>query len=290
MWRVSTPYGPGGQQGDPAQWPPQYGQPGYQPPANPEPGAPQPPAYGQQPGYGQQPPYGQPATYGQPAADPGQGYGQPGYGQPAYGQPTYGQPTGQPSGAQPAYGQPSTYGSAPGYGGAPSYEQPVYGQPAGPTYGAPDPAYGQPGGYGQQPGYAQPAGYGQQGGFGQPAYGQQPTATPPAKKSGKGLMIGIGAVVLVLAIAAVVLFLYPGVLNKKVFDHTKVEAGVTNILTAAPPAGYGTTGVSAVSCPSDQAVKINATFNCTATINGAPKTVTITVKDDTGKYEVGVPN
>ena len=74
------------------------------------------------------------------------------------------------------------------------------------------------------------------------------------------------------------------------FDNTKVAAGVTKILTDPPPAGYGTTGVSSVTCPADQPVKTGTTFDCTATINGAPKTVHIIVKDDSGKYEVGVPN
>ncbi len=69
-----------------------------------------------------------------------------------------------------------------------------------------------------------------------------------------------------------------------------MEAGVTKILTDPPPDGYGATGVTAVTCPADQPVKTGTTFNCTATINGARKTVTLTVKDDKGKYEVGVPN
>ncbi len=73
------------------------------------------------------------------------------------------------------------------------------------------------------------------------------------------------------------------------FDHTRVEAGVTKILTDAPPNGYGQTGVTDVSCPADQAVKTGATFTCTATIGGAQKQITVTVKDDSGKYEVGVP-
>ena len=75
-----------------------------------------------------------------------------------------------------------------------------------------------------------------------------------------------------------------------VFDHTKVEAGVTSILTAAPPSGYGVTGLSALSCPADQPVVANTSFVCTATINGTAKPITITVKDSSGKYEVGVPN
>ena len=106
-------------------------------------------------------------------------------------------------------------------------------------------------------------------------------------------MIGLIAGVVVLALAAVILFVWPGPLKKgDTFDNTKVASGVTTILTLASPKGYGysATGVTGVSCPADQPVKTGTTFNCTATINGAPKTVTIRVKDDKGTYEVGVPN
>lgn len=268
---MSTPYGQGGQQGgDPSQQWPQYGQPGYQPPSTPESGA-QPAAVRQQPGYssqqsydpasyGQQPADGQQPTYGQ-QGDQQSGYGQqPGYGQPGYG--------------QPGYGAAPTYGQQPSYGGSPGYDQQSYGQPN--TYG--QSAYSQPT-YGQQ----QP-GYGQQGG-----YGQQPAA--PAKKSNKGLLIGVIAAVVVLALAALILFVYPGPLKKATtFDNTKVAAGVTKILTDAPPAGYGKTNVTSASCPADQPVKTGTTFNCTVNINGSSQSIVITVKDDSGKYEVGVPN
>ncbi|MET3808567.1 hypothetical protein ABIB25_005596 [Nakamurella sp. UYEF19] len=45
-----------------------------------------------------------------------------------------------------------------------------------------------------------------------------------------------------------------------------------------------------VVCPPDEPVKEGTTFTCTATIAGVNKSITITVKDDKGKYEVGVPN
>lgn len=77
---------------------------------------------------------------------------------------------------------------------------------------------------------------------------------------------------------------------QRTFDHTKVEAGVTTILTSAAPAGYGLKGVIGVTCPDGVAVVAGATFQCTATIGGAQKIITITIKDSTGKYEVSVPN
>jgi len=299
---MSTPYGQGGQPSDPAQQWPQYGQPGYQPPPSPDPDA-QPAAYGQQTPYGQpgqeQPNYGQ-SGYGQ--AGYGQsGYDQSGYAQPGGASPSYGPPSGaQPTYGQPAYGQPagssqSPYGQPSGYGGAPvapaygGYDQPAYGQPGAPSYGGQDASYGQPSGYGQPGGYGAPA-YGQQGGFGQPAGYGQPTQSAPAKKSNKRLMLSLLAFLALLVIAAVVLFLYPGVLNKKVFDHAKVEAGVTKILTDPAPNGYGLAGVSGVSCPSDQAVKVDAKFICTGSVGGSQKQINITVKDADGKYEVAPPS
>lgn len=275
---MSTPYGQGGQQGDPSQQWPQYGQP------SPESGA-QPAAGSQQPGYaGQQSSYGQPPTYGQGYAPPAEqqpGYGQPpSYGQPSsYGQqPGYGQAGyGSAHGSTPGYGQQPSYGGSPGYGAAPGFDQQSYGQPT--TYGQHtygQPAYGQPA-YGQQPGY------GQQGGFGQ-------SPAPAKSKSNRGLWIGLIAAAVVLAIVALALWVYPGPLKKTTFDNGKVAAGVTKVLTDPTPGGYGQTGVSNVNCPADQPVKSGTSFTCTATIGGASKSITIKVKDDKGTYEVGIPS
>ena len=95
-----------------------------------------------------------------------------------------------------------------------------------------------------------------------------------------------------LIIAAVVLFWVPGVLTNgtKTFDSSQVEQGVTKILTEAPPAGYGLTGIADVNCPSDQKVTAGTTFTCNLTQDGAAKSVTITVVDDSGTYTVGVPH
>jgi hypothetical protein len=178
-----------------------------------------------------------------------------------------------------------------------------YGQPA--TGG-----YGQPPSYGQQPGYAQQSAYGQQATYGQPAatgyaqpgqaaYGQPgyaPTAEQPAaKKSNKGALIGIIVAVVVIIAAAIVLFWKPGVITSgsKTFDNTKVAEGVQTILTNKPtdsPAGYGLTGISDVNCPSGEKVTKGSTFTCNLKQDGASKTVTISVVDDSGTYTVGTPH
>ncbi|TLW94446.1 DUF4333 domain-containing protein [Saccharomonospora piscinae] len=250
---MSAPYG-----GNDPQW-------GQQPPANPGTGG-----FAQQPG---SPPYGQ-QQYGQQAQQPyGQQYGQPGYGAPGqYGQ----QPGSNPYEQSPPQGIP----------------QDPYGQ----QYGAPQ----QQGQYGQQP-YGQ-QGYGQQG-YGQPGYGQQPygapqdqqnaygqygSPLPPEQPSsggpGKGLWIGIGAAVVVLAAAAVVLFWVPGLLNPTVFDQNSMQSDVQGLLEDS----FGLT-VESVSCPADQAVEEGNSFSCEATVNGEQQSVQITVTSDEGHYTVEPP-
>ncbi len=82
----------------------------------------------------------------------------------------------------------------------------------------------------------------------------------------------------------------PLTFDSKTFDHVKVEVGVTKILTDPAPNGYGLQGVSGVSCPADQPVKVDAKFTCTGRVNGAQKQINITVKGADGKYEVAPPS
>ncbi len=291
---MSTPYGQGGADQSGQQWPGYPPQQGGQPTPEQQPAAPQAPPYdpygqqaqqpqqaqqyGQQPQqYGQQPqqqqqydPYGQQAPQSAPQQAPA--YEQQGYGQqqaPAYEQQGYGQQPQYGTGGTPAYG-----GGAPGYGQAPG----GYGQP--PSYGQPPTGYGQQGGYGQQAqSYGQP-----------PVYGQP--AAPPAKSS-KGALIGIIVAVVVLAVAAIVLFWKPGLLTgDKTFDNAQMSKDVQTILTNSPtgnPPGYGLPGISNVNCPSGQKVVASSSFTCTLTQNGAAKKVTITVTDDKGLYSVSPP-
>lgn len=184
-----------------------------------------------------------------------------------------------------------------GQGGNPqSGGFPVQGYPQQP--GNSQPQYGQPyPQYGQQPGYGQPqygSGYPQQGYGTQQQYGQagqfgQPFAPPPeGRKGGKVLWIVIAAVIVVAAAVGVTGFWKPGFFVTTVLDQSAVQNGVKTVLTDQPPKGYGLT-VSAVSCAADQEVAAGRTFDCSATVDGQRKTVTVTVKDADGNYEVGQP-
>ncbi|WP_216204711.1 DUF4333 domain-containing protein [Amycolatopsis aidingensis] len=215
--------------------------------------------------WGQQP-YGS----GDPSGPPSGGF--PGQPQPGYGQPGYGQP-GQPGQPPPGYGQQPGYGQPPGYG-----QQPPPGYPQ-----QQPPGYGQPP-YGQQP----PPGYGQPGQF---DYGQQPYGQPPGGqpgKSNKGLWFTIGGVVVVIALAAVALFVWPGwAMPGKTFDNAAMERDIQNLISDNYPVQGA---VESVSCPADQPVKEGHTFECDITIGGQQQKVSITVVDEAeGKYEVAMP-
>lgn len=214
----------------------------------------------------------QPRGAGQYPGTPSGGFpNQGGYGgQPGYPrQPGYGQQPGYAD--QPQHGQQPGYGGQPQYGQQPGYAQPGYGQQ--PSYPA-QPYYGQPLGYGQQPGDQQ--------------FGGFPGTTPPGGPQRKSLVlwIGIGGVVLVLAVAAVLAFAWPGWLSSKTFDNVAVQNGVKKVLTQ----DFKIDQVGKVSCPSGKEVKAGSTFECTATIDGKEQKLKITVKNDEGRYEVPQPS
>jgi len=214
------------------------------------------------------------SPYGPPGGnDPQQQWGQQPYG----GGPASGTPSGGfPAQGGGAYGQPG--------------QQPQYGQPAEQPYG----------GYGQQPqqptqqypyGQQQPQQpYGQQSQYGQqPQYGQQ---YPEQPKKGSNTWLWIVVVVVVLAAAAfaVLGFVTPGFLNKKVFDESALEGenGVQKILID----DYKMENIEKVDCPADQEVKQGATFECTVTQGGdegGELKVKITVTNDDGEYQVALP-
>lgn len=173
---------------------------------------------------------------------------------------------------QPQYGQ--------AYPQQSPQQQPQYGQP---QYGQPQQQ--QP--YGQYP-YGHPGG--QQ--FPQQPYGGQSFGQPPGtgeqKKGGKIVLLVVAAVVVVVAVVCVLGFFKPGFFVTTVLDQNAVQNGVKTVLSAQPPKGYGQP-VSSVSCPAKQEVKAGGTFDCTAVVDGQRKTVTVTVKDSDGNYEVGQP-
>jgi hypothetical protein len=279
---------PGQQQGavqytqpQPAQ--PQPGQPPspYAPPGQAPYAGQQGPYGAAQPGYGQQQPYGQP--YGAPqgqayAQQPTQQFGQPQFGQQAQqGQPTQqGQPSQQGQQAQFGQGQ---YGQP----GQPPYGQASYGQQ---QAGQQSPWAGQQGGWAQQPGAAQQPT--QQWG-GRPD-GQQPWAPGASQEAPGGggksrlpMIIGAAAVV-VLALVGVLGFVSPGFFNTRVLDANAVQSGVQQVLSQ----DYDLE-VQTVTCPQGQEVVPDATFECTAVVDGDQVTVPIKITSVDGNYEVGRP-
>jgi hypothetical protein len=270
---MSTPYGGN----DPQQQPPygqqpQYGQQpgGAYPPSGPQEQPYNPQQYGQQP---PQQPYdpSQPTQWVQPPSPQQPQYGQQPGGYTPPQQTQWGQ---QPPPQQ--YGQPydpnQQYGQQPPGGGYPPsgpQEQPLYGQP--PSGPQAQQQYGQNPQQQGQYDYGQPAA---------PAAGEK---EPGGSK--KGLFIGIGALVVVVAVVAILGFVAPGFFRTEVFNNTQMQTDVAKLLTDT----YKIDGVSGVTCPAEQKVTDGAKFECTATISGKPQQVPITVKGTDGNYEVSPP-
>ena len=74
------------------------------------------------------------------------------------------------------------------------------------------------------------------------------------------------------------------------FDAAQMNQGVTQVLTNAPPSGFGLSGVTDVNCPSGQAVVVGSKFNCSLQVEGRQTQVTIEVLSDSGEYRVNPPN
>jgi Domain of unknown function (DUF4333) len=193
----------------------------------------------------------------------------------------------------PGYGQEfgsqaTQFGSAPQSGQAGQYAQYPQQQPG--QYGL------QPGQYGQ-PQYGQPGQYGQPdqaGQYAQPAQYPGQYGPPPAqgKKRSTALIGGVvGGIVLLLLIGVLITgFWQPGFFVTTKLDVNKANAGVQQILTDETN-GYGAKNVKDVKCNggSDPTVTKGGTFDCTVSIDGAAKHVTVTFQDSKGTYEVGRP-
>lgn len=155
---------------------------------------------------------------------------------------------------------------------APAYT-PQYQQPA-------DPAY--------------PTGHAELGGL----CTEYPGQYGPYGQSGQGskrsvaVIGGVIAVMAVLFIGAVLIlgFWAPGFFVTTKLDVIKAQAGVQQVLTDETT-GYGAKNVKDVKCNngSDPTVKKGATFECTVSIDGTSKRVTVTFQDNKGTYEVGRP-
>lgn len=201
-------------------------------------------------------------------------------------QPPYPQQPGQwgpPSGPTPQWQPPYPQQPAPQQPGPPYQQQPAPQQPVAPQQQQPPgqqplptPQQGQP--YqGFNPGYApqQPGGYGGFGAF---------SAEPRKPKRSKKPWLIAGIVVVVLAAVGVGLWQF-GVFQGKVLDQNAVQAGVQKVLRE----DFGEGDVKDVSCPADQPVKTGTTFECSATVAGQPKKVSVRVLNDQAQYEVGAP-
>ncbi|MEU4253974.1 DUF4333 domain-containing protein [Amycolatopsis sp. NPDC026612] len=131
----------------------------------------------------------------------------------------------------------------------------------------------------QQPQYGggfQPAQYGGLGAF----------AVEPAKKpkSKKPLLIA-GAAVLVLALGTGAAWLL-GAFRGDVLEQQSLQDGVVKVLNE----NYGEPDVKNAQCPANEAAQNGTTFDCTVTIGGRPKKVTVRVLNDRPEYEVGAPH
>ncbi len=178
---------------------------------------------------------------------------------------------GPPSGPVPqAWGQQGASGSQPQQGGQwqPGEAAQPYPTP-GPNHSAHNPASG-----------SQP----QQGGQWQPSYGGFGAFAPEKpRRSTKPLLIGLAVVVLLGAGGAGAWLL--GAFQGDTLDQTAVQDGVLKILRE----DFGEGDVRDAQCPEDQPVRTGTTFECTVTVAGQPKKVTVRVLNDQAQYEVGMP-
>ncbi|HVV14781.1 DUF4333 domain-containing protein [Amycolatopsis sp.] len=71
----------------------------------------------------------------------------------------------------------------------------------------------------------------------------------------------------------------------RIFDAKALQDGVRQVLVQS----YGLAGVSDVRCPSGQVVQTGVSFDCALQVDGAPKTVTLTVRSQDGTYQVSQP-
>ncbi|WP_067856394.1 DUF4333 domain-containing protein [Nocardia shimofusensis] len=201
-------------------------------------------------------------------------------------------PTQQWGGQTPQPAQPTPQWADPNqaqqqWGQTPGQPQ----QPWGQTGGQPQQPWGQTPGqsHPQQqwtpPGQPQQQPWGPTPGQAQPQQQWTPPGQQPPRSGGKtGLIIGL-AVVGVLVLGGIVTLVLLLTATDKL-DQNAVQNGVSSVLKDS----YGITDVADVSCPADQKVEIDNTFQCTLKVNGEDKKVNIKVTKEDGTYEVGRPS
>ena len=170
-----------------------------------------------------------------------------------------------------------------GPGGGQDPQQQPWGQQPQQPYGQPHP--GTPsGGF---PAQGPPSG-----GFPQPGYPGAPQQQRQKKKGSAWIWIVVAVVVLAAGAVAILGFVTPDFFNKKVFDQSALQGdnGVKKVLISSY--NMPKDQIQSVTCPANQEVKQGNKFTCTVKLGGDnPKeqVVDITVRNDTGEYEVGAP-
>lgn len=101
----------------------------------------------------------------------------------------------------------------------------------------------------------------------------------------KKLILGSFIGIVILVAVAVGILWATGALGSSTLDHVAVERGVARVLKSS----YGEQGAKRVSCPDNVEAKNGSKFTCRLTLNGQPKTVAVTVTDDSNDYEIGAP-
>ncbi|WP_103353329.1 DUF4333 domain-containing protein [Amycolatopsis sp. CA-128772] len=123
-------------------------------------------------------------------------------------------------------------------------------------------------------------------GFQQAQYGGLgafPAGPEKKPKSKKPALIALAAV-LVLALGGGAAWLL-GAFRGDVLDQQSLQDGVVKVLNE----NYGEPDVKNAQCPANEPTQNGTTFDCTVTIGGQQKKVTVRVLNDRPEYEVGAP-
>ncbi|WP_312871746.1 DUF4333 domain-containing protein [Amycolatopsis acididurans] len=76
-----------------------------------------------------------------------------------------------------------------------------------------------------------------------------------------------------------------GLFQGDTLDQQAVQGSVQKVLRE----DFGEGDLRDVSCPADQPAKTGTTFDCSVTVAGQPKKVTVRVLNEDAQFEVGAP-